>query len=132
MLHKNILKIRDESALGEVFNESTLCFDKLDVSVEDIITERVYQEVAKANQQLSEYKHLLVTPTKEEQLLNQESKKKRHINPEKQVEVALRAFEGNGFFMLIDDLQAESLAQMVSIKPETMISFVKLTPLVGG
>jgi len=133
MLHDNILKIRDENSIGEIYNELELSFDKIEVTVRDIITERVYQEVHKYNQKADDYKHALVKPKQEEVLLNnQQIRKKRHVDPEKQIDIALKAFNSNGFFILIDERQAEELEQVITIKPDTMISFIRLTPLVGG
>ena len=130
MLHENILLVRDENALGTVYNELKLSFDKVEVSVQDIITERVFQEVEKYNQQADAYQHGLVQPISKSQ--TGKPSKKNPINVELQVAIALKAFANNGFFMLIDDLQAESLTQTITLKPGTMVSFVKLTPLVGG
>lgn len=133
MLHNTILKIRDENSRGEIYHELELRFDKVNVTVEDIITERVYQEVEKYNKKADGYEFALVRPKGEEKLLNGiKNKVKRRVNPEKQIDVALKAFSGNGFFILIDEMQAEELGQWVNIKPDTIISFVKLTPLVGG
>lgn len=133
MLHNTILKIRDENSLGEIYHELELRFDKVNVSVEDIITERVYQEVEKYNKKADGYEFALVRPKREEKLLNGiKNKAKRRVNPEKQIEVALNAFSGNGFFILIDEMQAEELGQVITITPDTLVSFVKLTPLVGG
>lgn len=133
MLHENILRIRDENGLGEIYHELELRFDKVEVTVKDIIVERVYQEVEKYNKKAKDYKYSLVLPKDEEVLLNKtKHKKRRPVNPEKQVEVALNAFSNNGFFILIDETQAETLEQVITIKPDTMVSFIKLTPLVGG
>jgi len=133
MLHENILIIRDENGLGNVYHEMELSFDKVKVSIRDIITERIYQEVEKYNQQTANYKYSLVKPKEDEiRLNNPKNKKRRLINAEKQVEVALKAFDNNGFFLLVDNLQAENLDQTVEIKSNTSVSFIKLTPLVGG
>jgi hypothetical protein len=131
MLHENTLLIRDENSFGSVYNELKLSFDKVQVSIQDIITERVYQEVVKYNHKAAEYKYSLVNPKEDEVLLNK-TKKKHQVNPEKQVEVALKAFDSNGFFILIDEIQAEALDQLVTIKPDTKVGFIKLTQLVGG
>ncbi len=133
MLHENILQIRDENNLGNVYNVLELSFDKVKVSIEDIITQRVYQEVEEYNKRAVNHKHALVQPKADELLLNSASKQKRRpVNTEKQVEIALHAFENNGFFMLVDDRQVEELDDVVIIKTGTTVSFVKLTPLVGG
>ena len=59
-------------------------------------------------------------------------KDRKKVDGEKQYLVVLDAFSKNGYFVLIDSIQAESLEQMVVINDETEVSFVKLTPLVGG
>ena len=90
-------------------------------------------EVAQYNNKLPEYYNGLVQPTDAEQTLNgYKLKAKRKVDAEKQVYAALHAFENNGYFVLIDNIQAESLEQMVVINSNTAISFIKLTPLVGG
>jgi hypothetical protein len=128
MLHENILLVRDENALGTVYNELKLSFDKVEVSVQDVITQRVFQEVDKYNQQADAYQHGLVQPKSE----SGKPSKNKPINAEVQVEITLKAFGNNVFFMLVDDLQAQSLTQRITLKPNTLVSFVKLTPLVGG
>jgi hypothetical protein len=133
MLHNNILKIRDENGLGDIYNELDLSFENAKVTIKDIITERVFQEVEKYNQKADAYKYALVTPREEELQLNRsQNLKHRRINPEKQVEIALRGFESNGFFILVNDLQVGRLDTIVTVGPDTTISFIKLTPLVGG
>lgn len=133
MLHTNILSIRDENNLGGVYNELQLSFEHVEVCIKDIISARVYLEVAKYNNKAAVYQYALVKPLDEEVLLNnQQQKKKRPVDPEKQLAIALKAFATNGFFILIDDIQAETLAQKVVIKADTVVGFIKLTPLVGG
>jgi hypothetical protein len=127
------LLVQDENAVGNIYNKLKLNFNKVKVSVRDIITERIYQEVLKYNQQAEEYKYALVQPTEDEiRLNNLQGKTKKRIDAEKQLAVALAAFDGNGFFLLVDDKQLESLDEIVTIKPNTIVSFIKLTPLVGG
>jgi hypothetical protein len=48
------------------------------------------------------------------------------------VYIALDAFNKNGYFVLVDNKQAESLDQEVKLSPVSSVKFVKLTPLVGG
>ena len=133
MLHERIVLVRDENALGSIYNEFQLSFNKVEVSARDIITERVYQEVTCYNEKAADYKYALVQPKAEEiQLNNLQAKPKKLINAEQQVAVALVAFESNGFFLLVDDKQLEQLDEMVRIGENTIVSFIKLTPLVGG
>jgi hypothetical protein len=79
----------------------------------------------------------LVQPTDTERILNGQRpeyrlKKHRIIEWKSQFEQALEAFQRNGFLLLIDEQQAESLDQEFVIGHGTQVSFVKLTLLVGG
>jgi hypothetical protein len=138
MLHENILRIRDENSLGEIYHELTLSFSSIEVSVLDIITERVRDEVLSYSRKAADSQnHALVQPTEVEKRLNQnrmrnQAEISKKIDIDKQIDIALKAFHSNGFFILIDDVQAEELEQLVTIKPDTTVSFIKLTPLVGG
>ncbi|PSL12536.1 hypothetical protein CLV44_11765 [Marinobacterium halophilum] len=141
MLATHVLHIRDENAFGTVANELKINFDRIRISVSDIITERVTQEVVQYNHKATEYgthdtRHYLVQPTDLEKQLNNATQAKssgrKLVDLEKQIDVALKAFQSNGFFILIDDIQVEELTQEIDIKADTLVSFIKLTPLVGG
>ena len=51
---------------------------------------------------------------------------------ERAVADALAAFEANGFVMLVDDVQVESLDEAVGVTDDTVVTFLRLVPLVGG
>jgi hypothetical protein len=57
---------------------------------------------------------------------------RRRIDPEKQFELAKRAFYTNGFLLLVDDRQVDELQEEIEIGPDTTVTFLKLVPLVGG
>jgi hypothetical protein len=128
-----LISVADASFTGKVLQKIELEFATEWVSVKDIITARVSQEVEEYNQKQGEFFRGLVIPSEAEQTLNgYKIKDKNPIDAEKQVYVALLAFQNNGFFVLIDDVQSEDLEQRVQLKSDTSINFVKLTPLVGG
>ena len=132
------LMIRDETTSGDVFGERPLEFPTERITVRDLIRERVYQEVQDFN--LKEGERVfrgLVQPTDAERVLNGRRteyrlKEHRRIDWKPQFDKAVEAFDRNGFFILIDDRQAESLDQEFVIGRGTVVSFVRLTPLVGG
>jgi len=127
------LKIVDETFSGSVTNEIELNFQEEEVTIREIISERVLHEVNDYNTSFPEYYRGLIDPTDAEKTLNgMRLHKRKEIDGEKQVYVALDAFQKNGFFVLVDKIQADDLNMKVKIKPDTMISFIKLTPLVGG
>ncbi len=127
------LTIKDETAGGQTTNELKVSFASELTTVKEIIKARVTAEVDTYNNRMPEYFKGLVQPCDAERTLNgYKLKEKRKVDSEKQCLVAWDAFQKNGFFMLIDNIQSESLEQMVVINTNTNISFIKLTPLVGG
>jgi hypothetical protein len=127
------ITITDTLLNGTVTNEVQIDFKTEHVTVEQIITERVKSEVEAYNRKQPEYFKGLVEPLDAEKTLNgYKVKKNQPIDIEKQVYVALNAFQKNGFFVLIDNIQAEELNQHIFLKSNTTISFLKLTQLVGG
>lgn len=125
--------IKDELLSGKSIFETELDFSNEIITVKDIITERVKKEVEEYNKKLPEYFNGLVEPLESEKTLNgYKLKAKKVIDAEKQTYIALDAFQKNGFFILVDNYQADSLDEKIELKAKTTISFVKLTPLVGG
>lgn len=127
------IAIKDENFSGSIIQEINLYFQQENVTVRDIITQRVIHEVENYNQKLPEYFNGLVEPSDAEKTINGfKLTTRKMIDAEKQVYVALDAFTKNSYFLLIDTIQSESLEQEVFLKSTTSISFIKLTPLVGG
>ncbi len=130
------LTIRDETATGEPVHEFPLEFPNERITIRELIRERVYQEVSEYNfrsRRLGGLFRGLVQPTDAERTLNGfKVPKDRDIDWEAQFARAIDAFGRNGFFILVDDRQAETLEETIVIRPSTQVSFVKLTPLVGG
>lgn len=127
------LRIKDESMTGVIHNTVDLRFASEMVSIRDIIEARVIAEVEKYNSSLTEYFNGLIQPTDAERTLNgYKMRERQRIDAEKQVFIALDAFQKNAFFVLVNDRQAESLEEKVLLRADSSVSFVKLTPLVGG
>jgi len=132
------LTIRDESAAGELMHELPLEFPSERITIRVLIRERVYQEVQDFNRTDHErFFRGLVQPSDAECVLNgprhvYRLKQLRQIDWKLQYEKALAAFENNGFLILVNEAQAENLDQVVEVKHDTQISFVKLALLVGG
>jgi hypothetical protein len=128
-----VVRMQDTTGAGKVTGEIDVQLRKKIVTVRELIEARVHAEVERYNNRLPEYFHGLVQPTHAEKTLNgYRMKERKKVDPEKQAYVALDAFQKNGYFLLIDNLQPESLDQEITITSKTTISFLKLTPLVGG
>ncbi len=127
------LTIRDESIAGKLLNEIVVALEEETMTTEALIKARVNQEVEKYNQAGSAYFQGLVQPSQTEQTLNgYKLKQERLIDAEQQCYIALDAFQKNGFFILVDDHQLEHLNEEFLVMEDTKVSFIKLSPLVGG
>lgn len=137
------LTIRDETATGQPLYEFDLEFLTERITVRELIRSRVYQEVKDRNVQAVQMASNpdaqarafrgLVQPTMTERDLNAKSHRTpRQIDWKEQFAIASEAFERNGFLILVDDRQVDSLEQEIELRAGTTVSFVKLVPLVGG
>jgi hypothetical protein len=128
------LRIVDETPTGKLVQETKLVLISEKTTVREVILRRVREEVERFNAQESETVFRgLVQPTDTETALNgYRLRKPRLLDADAQCALALKGFGSNGFFVLVNDRQAESLDEEIIIGPETKVSFVKLVPLVGG
>ena len=79
--------------------------------------------------------HSFFIPAEDELILNQKSHssaKSKPLDCEKLHVRALLGFEQNQYFILIDDTQAENLDQEIVLSSQSQVTFLRLTPLVGG
>lgn len=122
MLLDNELSVCDESAFGDTLAEFSLAFDTHSITVREIISERVRDEVDRINANpcnATDVEHLLVKYGKE-------------LDAEQAIKQALDAFEQNEFFVLLDNTQTNDPDHIVDVRETDKVSFVKLTRLVGG
>ena len=131
------ITIHDETTAGNSTAELTLDILTETITVRELIRSRVYQEVDDFNRRQRTNPaanfHGLVQPTDTEATLNgYQLKSPRQIHWQPQFEKALEAFQHNRILILIDNHQAASLDQPLTLTPTTRISFLKLIPLVGG
>lgn len=124
------LSFTDQAITGDRSPAVTLSFPTEEITVRQIIRERVYQEVQDKNQGGSPT-HPLVSPGPIEQILNS-LKTTKLLDWRPQFEKACQAFEANRFLVLIDDKQADSLDEPLILTHATTVTFLRLTPLVGG
>lgn len=133
------ITIYDESHIGKVSNQLEICLTESTISAAELIRKRIYAEVAEFNAhfETSNCFYGLIQPSETERILNGgkvgfKMKANREIDPEKQALLALAAFQKNGFFLLVDDKQVGNLDEMLTLTERSKVTFLKLTPLVGG
>lgn len=128
------ITIVDENASGRVLREFFLELLRESVTARQLIEQRVRDEVERFNSSpRTGVFQGLVQPTDTEAELNgYRLRESKQVDAEAQCKNALRAFEANGFLLLVGERQIESLDELIPVTPETRVSFVKLVPLVGG
>ena len=126
------LIIQDESFAGSVLQQLEIEVESERATVRDIITARVYAEVRKYNQKVDRIRSWFIGIHPKEQELNRTGQRAPEVDAEQQSYIALRAFQENRFFVFVDNRQVESLDEEFLLQPDTKVSFLKLTPLVGG
>jgi hypothetical protein len=128
------LTIRDET-LGNTAALHEWALEVLTerLTVRELIRSRVYQEVQDHNRRQSPEFRGLVQPEGAERTPNGwRLKAPRAIDWKQQFAKALEAFEANRVIILVNDRQAESLDEEFEVRPDTAVTFLRLTPLVGG
>ena len=129
------ITIQDQTLGGKVLHELFLKFRTNRISAAELIAERVRQEVAAYNGRAADalLRHSLVIPTaRGDIVIDPQGKKHQPVDAETQIAIALKAFEQNGFFILADNRQLETLDETVYLHDGLIVNFIKLTPLVGG
>lgn len=127
------ITIKDESATGKIFNNLSLNIANEATTLREIIRLRIYKEVEDYNKKEPEYFNGLVQPSNAEKTLNgYRLRIRKKIDPEEQYFIALDSFKKNGYFLLVNDQQCMDLDEIIYVNQSTTISFIKLTPLIGG
>jgi hypothetical protein len=121
----------DETLSGQRTQAMTLDSLHERTTAREIIRARIWQEVQEFNAagRRECFKGLVQRQDSPDKL---NPAKFQPVDWELQLATALRAFETNGFFLLVGDRQIAELDEEIDIGPETEVSFVKLVPLVGG
>ncbi|CAL9548721.1 hypothetical protein SUDANB108_04418 [Streptomyces sp. enrichment culture] len=128
-----IVTFVDETTTGERRAAWGLEIAEERLSVRELIRRRVFQEVAEFNARTPQVFQGLVQPEDTERVLNGYAlRTPRRIDPEAQTALALRAFAGNGFLVLVGDRQLTDADEEIDLPLGTEVTFLKLVPLVGG
>ncbi|WP_309095876.1 hypothetical protein [Streptomyces sp.] len=128
-----IVTFVDETTTGERRAAWGLEIAEERLSVRELIRRRVFQEVAEFNARTPQVFQGLVQPEDTERVLNGYAlRTPRRIDPEAQAALALRAFAGNGFLVLVGDRQVTDPDEEIDLPLGTEVTFLKLVALVGG
>ncbi|MEV4242111.1 hypothetical protein AB0J63_01750 [Streptosporangium canum] len=124
---------RDETATGKPLEEFMLPDLPENISARELVRLRVREEVARYNAAPAPRFNGLVRPADAEVELNgYRMGAGRRIDWEKQADAAERAFQRNGFLLLVGERQIDDLSEVIDLTVDPVVSFIKLVPLVGG
>ncbi len=124
--------IRDETLQRTEITEALLRVSSYRLTARELICERVEAECdERLDGKAGCDGTRLVQPDAVEMTLNTRASP---MVPDvgKRIALALSAFENNGFVLLVDDRQIETLEEEIEISERSIVTFLKLTPLVGG
>jgi hypothetical protein len=135
------ITLYDETTLGEKSPGLTLEIPTRRITARELIRQRIDREVDDYHQNQSQPFQGLVQPSDSERLLNgyklRTARKIDQALPTlrervQQFELAIAAFVQNGFILLVNDVQVEELDVELELDDDSIVSFLKLIPLVGG
>jgi len=109
-------------------------FDAPRITLRELIRQRVTREVEQFNRERPEIFEGLVQPEESEQILNGYRVKfhyLRTIDPQRQFERAIQAFDKQRFLVIAAGRQIESMDEEIDLGAGE-VEFIKLVPLVGG
>jgi hypothetical protein len=111
-----------------------LTFEAREVSAREIVRARVAAEVERYNN-ADDPPHLVgwVTPAEPERALNGPRRERRRpLDTERQIEVALEALRKKRVILLFNGVQVEDIDAPLLLTPGSEAYFLRLVPLAGG
>jgi hypothetical protein len=129
-----VLKTLDQVLGSPMAEGPQLSFEVEHITARDIVRERVRLEVERYNSHGPEWSFVsLVAPAREEcQLNGSRNTKRRPLDAERQIEVALEAVRKRRVIILFNGAQVNDLDAPLVVTPFSEARFLKLVPLVGG
>lgn len=125
--------MRDETMTGKAIKSWVLPDLPDEITARDLLRLRVREEVARFNASATEVFRGLVRPTGSQDTASGfVVGKGRRLDWEAQADTACAAFERNGFVMLVGDRQVGDLDEVIDLRRESTVAFIRLVALVGG
>ncbi len=124
--------VRDEQVSGTLDRSFVLQFPTEKITVRELIRERIYQEVDDHNRLRRELFLGLVRPEYQEGHPQKKARIHQPIDWKKQFDSAVIAYEHRSILVLVDQRQTTSLDEVVVLKHDSEVTFIRLVMLVGG
>ena len=116
-----VLTIHDESTGAPATTARLLALPTAKLTARELIRERVVHEVWQHNDAPGEPFVGLIKLSDDELTLN------GVLNPARQVARAFESFHKNGFALIVDGIQVESLDQELDLAPDSHITFLPVS-----
>ena len=130
---ESTLIVFDETARGERTHRVQLKLVSERITIRDLIARRVQSEVEKFNlQRPINFKALVQPKDAEETSQGYRLRQHRDLDSQVHVDEAIKAFENQRFFVMVDHKDVNDLGAEITIADNTDIAFVKLMPIIGG
>jgi hypothetical protein len=128
------INLIDQTTSGDVYAKTHLKLVSERMTLRELLALRLRDEVNRFNQKQKDSVFSgFVQPSDTEVELNGfRMRKPRQIDFDTQLNLAIEAFQSNGYFVLLDDQQIVDLDEPLTLREASEVSFIKLVPLVGG
>jgi len=125
--------VRDETMSGKAVESWVLPGLPDEITARELVRLRVREEVARFNATTTGVFRGLVRPTGSQEIPSGfVVGNGRRLDWEAQADTACAAFERNGFVMLVGDRQVDDLDEVIDLRQESTVAFIRLVALVGG
>ncbi|NMO51939.1 hypothetical protein HH310_12125 [Actinoplanes sp. TBRC 11911] len=117
--------VRDETMAGRAIGEVVLPGLPERITARELVRLRVREEVARFN----------AAPARPDTfggLVRPSDPARSRVDWEAQAEIACAGFGRNAYVMIVGDRQVEDLDEVIDLEQAHAVSFIRLTPLVGG
>jgi hypothetical protein len=125
--------VRDETMAGREIESWVLPDLPERITAGELLRLRVREEVARFNAgDRSVFRGLVRPAAARETARGFELSGDEPVDWVRQADTACAAFGRNGFVMIVRDRQVESLDELIDLREDPAVAFIRLTPLVGG
>ena len=126
--------LKEANFAGKILDEILVEIENEKITVGELMRLKVEKEVEKYNEQVKKENQGYLNDYEEKLNLvkNKNAVQRKLADVEKEVYRAFEAFQNNQIFITVDKTQVETLEEEVLLNGDTDVSFVRMTPLVGG
>lgn len=127
------IRMIDETTAGSRYEVPPLEIGDEKLTVRELLGLRVRAEVRRYNNSPTGRFYGLVQPSDLEQMLNGPADRSyKPVDADRQVQVAVKAFQDQRILVILPEGQAEHLDEAFDLRDGDEVSFLRLVPLIGG